>query len=354
MGVYELTGILLYVLLCVLTVLLLWRIRKQKVNKPRLNKAPARFLETPTEDEIASLKDAYKLDWRPERKVNSYLPDTVPELVGVSEGVSPLVTELIYKLNAPEVSAKDIGQLIASDQGLTSFVLQRANSPFYGLVQKVDNIFNAVVLLGSAEVSRIVIEESMNKSGIRPSRSEWFHAYITSIIAAYISNSIGMASNAGTLVTMAMMHDIGRNTLHKNISQQEKENIPEDPRARIRQEIDLFGIDHARLGAMLARKWNIPENVCKCIEVHHWPMFWPLRETAKDVPDITRELAILSVSDVTARHYTGAIEGPYIGEDYYLFIRKPPDPSRILVPELRRRLDRIRNMYAQRSIEDNQ
>lgn len=78
------------------------------------------------------------------------------------------------------------------------------------MAQKVDNIFNAVVLLGSTEISRIVIEERMNKSGIKPFRSEWLHAYITSTIAAYLSNSIGMAPHAGTLITMAMMHDIGK------------------------------------------------------------------------------------------------------------------------------------------------
>ena len=49
----------------------------------------------------------------------------------------------------------------------------------------------------------------------------------------------------------------------------------------------------------------------------------------------------------------GLIEGPYIGDDYYLFINKSPDPSRILVPEQRRRLERIRDMYTQGLDKDN-
>ncbi|HDM32189.1 MAG TPA: HDOD domain-containing protein, partial [Deltaproteobacteria bacterium] len=249
------------------------------------------------------------LDWKPERNTHEPLPENMAELVELSEGFSPLVTELMHKLNVPEVSAKDVAHLIASDQGLTSFVLQRANSPFYSLGQKVDNIFNAVVLLGSTEISRIVIEERMNKSGIKPFRSEWLHAYITSTIAAYLSNSIGMATHAGTLVTMAMMHDIGRNILYRNLTQQEKDDMPKDPRDRLKSEIGLFGVDHARIGAMLARKWNIPENVSRCIEVHHWPMFWPLREIAED--------------------------------------------AKGLVLKLRRRLERIRDMYTQGLDKDN-
>ncbi len=117
----------LCVLLCLLLGLFLVRISERRKHGPRLNKAPVRFVEIPAEDEITSLKDAYNLDWKPERNTHEPLPEKMAELVESSEGFSSLVTELMHKLNVPEVSAKDIAHLIASDQGLTSFVLQRAN-----------------------------------------------------------------------------------------------------------------------------------------------------------------------------------------------------------------------------------
>jgi len=82
-------------------------------------------------------------------------------------------------------------------------------------------------------------------------------------------------------------------------------------------------------------------------------MFWPLREIAEDANGIAKELSVLSISDVTAWYFMGLIEGPYIGDDYYLFINKSSDPSRILVPEQRRRLERIRDMYTQGLDKDN-
>jgi len=135
MGVCELTCISLYVLLCLLLAILLVRISERRKHRTRLNKAPVRLVEIPAEDEITSLKDAYNLDWKPERNTHEPLPETMTELAESSKGFSPLVTELMHRLNVPEASAKDVAYLIASDQGLTSFVLQRANSPFYGLVQ---------------------------------------------------------------------------------------------------------------------------------------------------------------------------------------------------------------------------
>ena len=88
----------------------------------------------------------------------------------------------------------------------------------------------------------------------------------------------------------------------------------------------------------------MPEKLSTVIERHHWPMFWPLREIAQESIDVIKELAILSISDIAARKFMQEIEGPYIGNDYYRYINKPPRIESILMPEITRDLRRIRHL----------
>ena len=254
-----------------------------------------------------------------------------------------MITELSSKLSDPDINPKDISKLIITDQGLTSFILRRVNSPFYGLLQKIDNIFNAIVILGYNEIYRIVMEERISKVGLKPSRNEWIHSNLTSIIAAYLASTSRIGVSGGAMVTLGMLHDIAKIIMEQSLPQPEN-GFPLDPRQRLREEVELYGIDHAALGGLLARQWRMPEKLSIAIERHHWPMFWPLREIAQDSSPAIKELALLSISDVAARNFMQEIEGTYIGHDYYRYINKPAKMDSILSPEIIRDLKRIRHL----------
>ena len=145
------------------------------------------------------------------------------------------------------------------------------------------------------------------------------------------------------MVTLGMLHDIAKTIMLQSLPQP-ADGFPTDPRDRLRKEIELYGIDHATLGGIIAKRWSMPQRLCSCIEKHHWPMFWPLREVGQISPDVIKELALLSISDVAARNFTEEILGPYIGDDYYRFIKKPPRMESILVPEITRDLNRIKRL----------
>jgi hypothetical protein len=70
-------------------------------------------------------------------------------------------------------------------------------------------------------------------------------------------------------------------------------------------------------------------------------MFWPLREIGHSNNDIIKELSILAISDIAAKNFTQEITGPYIGDDYYRYIHKPPRIDGILIPEITKDLKRI-------------
>lgn len=310
---------------------------------PQIKKTPAHYVSISAEDNLDAFATVYDLDWKPERELISGIPPDVEKIINSIESISPLITDLSARLNDPDINPKDISRLIITDQGLTSFILKRVNSPYYGLVQKVDNIFNAIVILGYNEIYRIVMEERAAKIGIKPSREEWIHANLTSTIAAYLASTSRIGVPGGTMVTLGMLHDIARTIMLQSLPQPEN-GFSRDPRERLRQETELYGIDHATLGGILARRWQMPERLSNAIGRHHWPMFWPLRKVAQASPDVIKELAILSISDVAAKNFSQDITGTYIGDDYYRFIKKPPKIESILMPEITRDLKRIRHI----------
>ncbi|HOO36803.1 MAG TPA: HDOD domain-containing protein [Deltaproteobacteria bacterium] len=341
----EGTSILLFIIYSVVSIALLILILKlaSKKANPPLKKAPARYVSMSSDDDVESFMNMYDLDWKPSREKTEELPEEIRNILDNIESISPLITELSSRLNDPDINPKDISKLIITDQGLTSFILRRVNSPFYGLLQKVDNIFNAIVILGYNEIYRIVMEERTSKIGLKPSKAEWIHSNLTSTIAAYLASSSRIGVPGGTMVTLGMLHDIAKIIMEQSLPQPDN-GFSLDPRQRLKQEYDLYGIDHAALGGHLARKWRMPERLSIAIERHHWPMFWPLREIAHESADVIKELALLSIADVAARNFMQELDGTYIGNDYYRYINKPARMDSILKSEITRDLKRIRHL----------
>jgi len=335
--------ILVFAIICLGALVLVVKLMAEK-STPPMRKTPAHYVSVSSEEKLDdSFLKAYELDWKPERDLSRQVPEEIMRVVDGIEAISPMVTELSSRLNDPDIDPKEISKVIITDQGLTSYILKRVNSPFYRLAQKVDNIFSAIVILGYNEIYRIVVEERTSRIGIKPTREEWAHANLTSTIAAYLSSVSRLGAPGGTMVTLGMLHDIAKTIMRKSLPQPEMPFSP-DPRERLRQEVEFYGIDHASLGGYLARLWKMPEKLSSVIEKHHWPMFWPVREVGQTAPDILKELSILSVSDIAAKNFLGEISGIYIGDDYYRFIRKQARMESILTTEITRELGRIKRM----------
>lgn len=296
----------------------------------------------PISEESLDYLKVYDLPWKPSKARPQELSSVLQKVLNETEEISPLVTELTSQMNDPDdITPQGMGKLIATDQGLTSHILRMVNSPFYGLTQKCDNIFTAIVVLGYNEIHRIVMEERIKKTGLRPSKEQWLHANLTAHIAAYLVNTSRIKVPLGTLITLGMLHDIAKDVLYQKLPTTDEASPPADPRARLQWEVETYGIDHATFGAALARNWRMPERMCQCIEQHHWPMFWPYREIGKLSPDLIHEITFLSIADVASKNFTHELQGTYIGDDYYSAIRKTPNMERILTPELLPDLKRI-------------
>lgn len=95
------------------------------------------------------------------------------------------------------------------------------------------------------------------------------HAQAVARAADWITREAKPGQRDDVLVA-ALLHDVGKLVLGRAfpeyIGTAEKTSSPE---ARIRVEQRAWGMDHAGLGALLLRRWNLPEALASTVAAHH-------------------------------------------------------------------------------------
>jgi putative nucleotidyltransferase with HDIG domain len=96
------------------------------------------------------------------------------------------------------------------------------------------------------------------------------HALATQRAADRIGRVVGWAER-DELAVAALLHDVGRlviSRLHPGYKVY-FDAITRTPEQRLRDEREQLGIDHALVGGVLARRWNLPSRIAVAIERHH-------------------------------------------------------------------------------------
>jgi len=117
------------------------------------------------------------------------------------------------------------------------------------------------------------------------------HALATQRAADRIGRTVGWAER-DELAVAALLHDVGRlviSRLHPGYKVY-FDAVSRTPEQRLREEREQLGIDHALVGGVLARRWNLPQKIAVAIERHH----------ADDAEGLA---AMVATADMVA-HYT--------------------------------------------------
>ena len=190
------------------------------------------------------------------------------------------VLETMRKLNDPESNAADVAKSLSRDEGLVLRILKLANSAAYGMTRKISNISEAIALLGYKSVSNIILAatvySSMDKglSGYALDRGElWRHSLMVAYTARQIANITGKVSAEDAYVG-GLLHDIGKVILNDYVrfgygiivKMVEEKHMP-----FTEAETQVLGFDHAAIGEILIKKWDMPESYRTVVEYHHKP-----------------------------------------------------------------------------------
>lgn len=177
-------------------------------------------------------------------------------------------------INDDSSGTKELSNIMAYDQALTSQVLKLVNSAYYGFAQEITSIKNAIALLGMTQTKNIVIAVAMKPMLTSQCGKEmWKHSLKTAVSCELLAKKFNSIEPNDSF-TIGFLHDIGKvilNMYDTKKYQTVKEMIAEgiDP---IIAEETIFNISHAEVGFILVKRWKLPVLLANCIKYHHNPL----------------------------------------------------------------------------------
>ena len=208
-------------------------------------------------------------------------------------------------MEAATAETARVGELVEaveSDVALTIAVLRFANrssvnGPVGGVPAALDILKPSGVLAIAGTAPVFDFFESNGGWELRPEHFR-VHALATQQAAARIGREIGWPDR-DELAVAALLHDIGRLVVSKLHPGRRTyfDATSRPPEQRLREERDQLGIDHALVGGVLARRWNVPQQIAVAIERHH----------AEDAEGLA---AVVAVADMVAHYAQGEAVNP--------------------------------------------
>jgi putative nucleotidyltransferase with HDIG domain len=201
----------------------------------------------------------------------------LPARLTVVPPFPPIATRLLCCLAREQVEISELADLIASDAMFSGRVLQYANSAEFALREPVRNIRQALMTLGLDRTRRITVTASTaayTKAALRTKELKrcWQHTLATAVLAEEISRKCGAFVDFA--YAAGIMHDIGRLGLLVAYPDEYERTI-RDAADRCLDLLDfereIFGIDHAEAGRLLAIQWRLPEEFYVIAGRHHDP-----------------------------------------------------------------------------------
>ena len=167
----------------------------------------------------------------------------------------------------------DLADVMCYDQALTTQVLRLVNSAYYGFAQQITSINKALPLLGMDQAKNIIITFAMKPMlTSRGGKALWEHSIRAAIGAEYLAREFKIMDPSEAFV-IGFLHDIGKMVLTVKNSMVYKKvvELVEKGANIIDVENMFFGSNHADVGFLLAKKWQLPIVVINGIKYHHQP-----------------------------------------------------------------------------------
>src|SRR3954463_4041004 len=210
---------------------------------------------------------------------------------------------VIAAATAETARAGEIVEAVESDVSLAIAVLRHANRGGFnvggvsGVPAAVEPLKPAGVLAIAGTAPSFDFFEPSGGWELKPERFR-VHALATQRAADRIGRVVGWVER-DELAVAALLHDVGRlviSRLHPGYKVY-FDAVSRTPEQRLREEREQLGIDHALVGGVLARRWNLPQRIAIAIERHH----------AEDAEGLA---AMVATADMVAHYCQGEAIAP--------------------------------------------
>ena len=185
---------------------------------------------------------------------------------------SPVVAGVLQLLDEGSAPVKLIAARVAQSPEIAAQVLRLGNSALFS--EPVDTLERAVVRIGERTLRGLLLAATT-------------YRLLEGAVAAYGFPRLYLLRHCGEVAAMAqslarrgpsalatqaylagLLHDLGKPILATVAADRAMDVGPEGI-ASVARERELFGTDHTRVGAWIARRWGLPEDLCLAMERHH-------------------------------------------------------------------------------------
>ncbi len=209
---------------------------------------------------------------------NSALKQLIQKIDSVP-ALPDLYCELIETLKTND-SLENIAEIVSKDVGMTAKILQVANSPFFGVTEKVDEVSQAVQVLGLDMIQTLVLsyqifskfdQETIQKFDLE---KVWNHCLSVGQRALKIAQFEKLHPEMEkSCLTAGLLHELGVLVMASNLPVKYKEalELEKGGMSQIEAEKEVFGGTHPEVGAYLAALWGLPNLVVEAIAYYSFP-----------------------------------------------------------------------------------
>lgn len=215
---------------------------------------------------------------------------------------STTMTRVLNAVSDPDLSAAELGQLIASDAALAAELLRTANSAYYGISVPVTSVKHAVIMLGIRRALSLAVGVAALSSMERVKfprgfdhRGLWSHLHATAVASGWLAER-EHPENKDVAHIAGLLHDIGKALLavaQTNEWRRVHEIVESRGISYEEAEHEVEEAAHAEIGAELLEHWRLPPQLQQIVRGHHAP---------QNIEGVDGELArVVRTADAVAR-----------------------------------------------------
>ncbi len=223
--------------------------------------------------------------------------DSLAERSILDIGIPPcpaILDRFMTEMRKDEPDYKRLALIIGSDVSLTAGLIKTANSPFFGLSQRVKSGFEALTMLGLKNSSRVIAGIILRHSfqNVRHLEIFWEASAHISNISGWLARQLKIRGlQSENAYTFGLFRDCGIPVLLGRFPHYaavlDKANRDSSLGFNQIEEAEL-PMNHAMVGCMLAQSWWLPEEISLAIRYHH--DLGSLESVDSQLPMLTRRL----------------------------------------------------------------
>lgn len=201
-----------------------------------------------------------------------------------------IVLNILSVLDDENSSISVLINHLQRDPVIAGRVLAAANNSSQYAQRNMGGIATAVSFIGMRRVREIVLTTSLVDFSRQTSSSLFFleHCLAVGIATQELAKEISL--NPDRALIAGLLHDIGKLWMCHLYAEENQEVITHlnrhlQPLCEVEQAI--FGMDHCKIGAVIAQYWGLPEDIIEAISLHH----------QVDVPDMKPLAAITHIAE---------------------------------------------------------